>query len=70
MSEMAKHQVVHGDSLSSIAHHYYGHGDEAHWMKIYEANKDVPGVGGPPDYMLVPKHEHGHDVFPVLVIPA
>jgi nucleoid-associated protein YgaU len=61
------HQVVAGESLSSIAHKYYGHGDEAHWMKIYEANKAV--LGSNPD-MITPKMENGKEVFPTLVIPA
>lgn len=66
----AMHTVVPGESLSSIAEMYYGHGNEADWLKIWEANQNVKGVGGPPDYVIVPHHISGHDVFPTLLIPV
>lgn len=62
----ATYTVKPGDSLSSIAKEHYGHGDEAHWRKIYDANKDV--IGDDPD-SLMPKMVNGKEVFPTLVIP-
>ncbi|MDX1663602.1 MAG: LysM peptidoglycan-binding domain-containing protein [Candidatus Promineifilaceae bacterium] len=35
--------VQSGDSLSSIAQHYYGTATRDKWMAIYTANKDVIG---------------------------
>jgi nucleoid-associated protein YgaU len=62
---MRTHQVAHGDNLSKIALQYLGHGGPEGVHEIYELNKDKPGVGGPPDYLLT-EHE-GH--FPVLDLP-
>jgi len=35
------YEVQSGDSLSKIAKHFYGHGNE--WKRIFEANTDVLG---------------------------
>lgn len=40
---LAEHTVVSGDSLSAIAKRYYGSGDQAHWMLIYNENRNVIG---------------------------
>jgi nucleoid-associated protein YgaU len=36
-----QHKVVHGDTLSALAEHYYGSASEANINKIMEANSDV-----------------------------
>jgi nucleoid-associated protein YgaU len=41
---LAEHTVVSGDNLSYISKQYYG--TPNHYLKIYEANKDV--IGGNP----------------------
>ncbi len=40
---IAEHTVAAGDSMSAIAHQYYGSGTKEKWMAIYEANKDLMG---------------------------
>lgn len=37
------HIVVHGDTLSQLAQHYYGDGSEQGWRRIYDANKEAIG---------------------------
>lgn len=41
---IAEHKVVGGDTLSGIAHHYYGSSVREKWMLIYEANKETIGA--------------------------
>lgn len=38
-ANVRQHTVVRGDTLASIARHYYG--NKARWQQIYEANRDV-----------------------------
>jgi nucleoid-associated protein YgaU len=40
---MAQHTVVSGETLSHVALKYYGSAAKEHWMRIYEANRDVNG---------------------------
>jgi nucleoid-associated protein YgaU len=46
-----KYTTKYGDTLSSIAAHYYGDGTEPTWRKIYTANQ---GSIGPDPYTLPP----------------
>jgi nucleoid-associated protein YgaU len=40
---LAQHKVVSGETLSHVALKYYGSAAKEHWMRIYEANRDVIG---------------------------
>jgi nucleoid-associated protein YgaU len=49
-----KYKTKYGDTLSSIAAHYYGDGTEPGWRKIYNANQG--SIGADP-YKLPPDCE-------------
>lgn len=55
---MAEHTVGNGDTLSGIAHKYYGSGVRSNWMAIYEANKETigknPGMIFPGQVLKIP----------------
>jgi nucleoid-associated protein YgaU len=40
---LGEHKVAAGETLSALAQRYYGTGDQAHWMLIYNENRDVIG---------------------------
>ena len=44
-----KYRVRTGDTLSSIAVQFWGHGGPENVAKIFEANRRVKGVGPTPD---------------------
>lgn len=53
------HYIVRpGDTLSAIALHFYGDGNEPYWRRIYDANKNVigpdPNVIKPGEDLVIP----------------
>ena len=55
----AEHTVAEGETLSAIAHKYYGSAEREKWMAIYEANKavigDDPNVIKPDQVLKIPE---------------
>jgi nucleoid-associated protein YgaU len=60
-----QYRIQNGDTLSSIALNFYGHGDEDHWRPIYEANRDTigddPNVLKPDETITIPRLDDDDD---------
>ncbi len=54
------HVVQPGENLSVIARKYYGAEHEAHWITLYNFNRDV--IGENPDFLMVGARLHIPDL--------
>ena len=64
--------VEEGDTLSAIAEKFYGSASEENIRKLFDANRNVPGVGPTVDdlkFEVEPFDAQGHGQPVVLSIP-